>query len=41
LPAASAEASAYVTRHDLLSAQDPLADRAGLAVRLIAAEDRP
>jgi|GEM_PF-1646764 len=34
LPMASTQASAFVTRHELLAAQDPLADRASLAVRI-------
>lgn len=38
LPAATAGASAYVAQHELLSAQDPLADRAGIGVLL--ASDR-
>jgi len=38
LPMASTEESAFVARHELLAAQDPLADRASLAVRMIAYE---
>ncbi|MHB9026104.1 MAG: zf-HC2 domain-containing protein [Armatimonadota bacterium] len=38
LPMASSEAVTYVTDHQLLSARDPLADRAGLGVMLAAQE---
>ncbi|HEY3416029.1 MAG TPA: zf-HC2 domain-containing protein [Armatimonadota bacterium] len=41
LPPAPAEASAYVTNHQLLSAQDPLTDRASLGVMLVSQETVP
>lgn len=41
LPVASAEASAFVTRHEFLATRDPLADRASVGVMLISQEERP
>ena len=41
LPVASAEVSAFVTRHEFLATRDPLADRASLGVMLISQEGRP
>lgn len=41
LPRAEAAVTPYVIRHELLAAQDPLTDRAGLAALLIAQEGRP
>ena len=41
LPVASAVADGYSARHALLSAQDPLADRAGLGVVLISDRSTP
>ena len=40
LPTAPRDAASYVTRHDLLSAQDPLADRAGLGIQLMAEDGK-
>ena len=40
LPTASGDASVFVTRHELLSAQDPLADRASFGVMLISQEEQ-
>jgi len=41
LPVASQTASALVTRHEFLAAQDPLTDRASLGVMMISQEERP
>ncbi|MHB0935777.1 MAG: zf-HC2 domain-containing protein [Armatimonadota bacterium] len=41
LPMASETASAFVTRHEFLTAQDPLVDRASVGVMMISQEERP
>lgn len=41
LPTAPVSASAYTLHHELLSARDPLADRATLGVLLAAQQDTP